>query len=101
MSLAAERSPADQRRRPAARFRQTPSPLSFRKTTQDSDGSQHGGEDHQSQDDDEGSVDADEDQNRDDDEDEDGQDVRSPLLPIFSAEHLGLGESNSRPFLLD
>lgn len=76
-AIAAGMSPAEQRRRPAGRFGRNPSPLSFQKSGRDGSGSEHSEDDAQSQ----SGVDS---------AGEDGPGVRSPLLPIFSAEHLGM-----------
>lgn len=83
--IAARRSSVEERRRPAAKFNHLISPAAEDRIEE---------EDH----DDEEGEEPDEDENEDEDGDEDGDgDINeddageiSPLLPIFSAAHLGM-----------
>ncbi|KAG8527540.1 uncharacterized protein KY384_007692 [Bacidia gigantensis] len=69
--IAARRATLEQRRRPAARFMEGFSPGSTRRTKEPSDDEEDG-------------------QDSDESDDVDSPGEQSPLLPIFSAEHLGL-----------
>ena len=75
--VAARRSSLEERRRPAADFDPDLSPNSASRIHGDDEGAE------------EGSVDENEDEDGDGDLDEDGAGETSPLLPIFSAAHLG------------
>ena len=84
-------SPYDDRRDSPASAR-TPSRNARRRPARDYDGSEHSHEDEREHDDNEEAVEDGDDhdeEDEDDEDDEDGLGESTPLLPIFSAEHLG------------